>query len=992
MTRVSELELENLFIERLEQIGYEYVDLHTYQDVLDNFRVQLAKLNAKKLIEAKGEASFSDSEFERVMNHVDKKSVYESAKILRDQWVLTLDNEKTVYLSFFDSIWDNNTFQVAHQITMDPAHRNDVVYKNRYDVTILLNGLPVVQIELKRNGVDINEAINQINRYRSYSFKGLFHFLQLFVVSNSSLTKYFCNENETVNGVPNNILKSLVFFWTDEHNKRINRLEEFTATFFQRAALVEMISKFMVIKTTEPVLMVMRPYQIFAVKAAMKRVIVENKNGYVFACTGSGKTLTSFKLAQLLRDQPRIDKVIFLIDRKDLDDQTVDEYNSFEADSVDGSTSTAVLVKQLKQADRKLIVTTIQKMATAVRSERYRDLMESYRDKKVVFIIDECHRSQFGKMHRDIDRTFRNANYIGFTGTPIFEENKGSARQTTADIFSAGDKLPACLHKYMIKDAIADGNVLRFSVEFENSIKITDVATPGVDPEKLDDPEYCAEHDIDISPLYHAPQRIEKVAEHIFAHHDQHAIQGADTYTSLFAVDSIETLGKYYNVFKALNEQRPEEKRFRLAAIFSYADNEDAPDNPAMYLDPQAETAEGNEQLAPVQKENAQMLLQRIMNDYNQEFNTAYGLDSFDAYRKDISKRMKQKELPQIDILLVVNMMLTGFDARTLNTLYLDKNLAWHSLVQAYSRTNRVDKPTKQFGQIISYRNIKKAQDDALRLFSGDGNPNDCLLESYPEYLEHWIRNVAHVRLVAPTADMALNLQAEDDIREFIVNFRALAGTLATLKTFSQFDWHDLSVAMDEEEFEVYKSAYLYFYDQTRVQDDKKKAPVPVDVDFEIELVRTDRINVMYILGLLKEAKSSKKTAEERERDIDLVKREIERSDNAALRAKKDIIVGFLENVFYELPEDANISEAYEEYEKQMLQHELEAFAQENGLKPEDVQHVFTEHNFRGELSDEDIRKALEPYHLGLLKVIKLIKALKEFVKQESLRFQAEGE
>ena len=992
MTRVSELELENLFIERLEQIGYEYVDLHTYHDVLDNFRVQLAKLNAKKLIEAKGEASFSDSEFERVMNHVDKKSVYESAKILRDQWVLTLDNEKTAYLSFFDSIWDNNTFQVAHQITMDPAHRNDVVYKNRYDVTVLLNGLPVVQIELKRNGVDINEAINQINRYRSYSFKGLFHFLQIFVVSNSALTKYFCNENETVNGVPNNILKSLVFFWTDEHNKRINRLEEFTATFFQRAALVEMISKFMVIKTTEPVLMVMRPYQIFAVKAAIKRVIVENKNGYVFACTGSGKTLTSFKLAQLLRDQPRIDKVIFLIDRKDLDDQTVDEYNSFEADSVDGSTSTAVLVKQLKQADRKLIVTTIQKMATAVRSERYRDLMESYRDKKVVFIIDECHRSQFGKMHRDIDRAFRNANYIGFTGTPIFEQNKGSARQTTADIFSAGDQLDACLHKYMIKDAIADGNVLRFSVEFENSIKITDVAAPGVDPEKLDDPQYCAEHDIDISPLYHAPQRIEKVAEHIFAHHDQHAIQGADTYTSLFAVDSIETLGKYYDVFKALNEQRPEEKRFRLAAIFSYADNEDAPDNPAMYLDPQADTTEGDEQLAPVQKENAQMLLQRIMNDYNQEFKTAYGLDSFDAYRKDISKRMKQKELPQIDILLVVNMMLTGFDARTLNTLYLDKNLVWHSLVQAYSRTNRVDKPTKQFGQIISYRNIKKAQDDALRLFSGDGDPNCIVLGSYPEYLERWVRNVAHVRLVAPTADMALNLQAEDDIREFIVNFRALAGTLATLKTFSQFDWHDLSVAMDEEEFEVYKSAYLYFYDQTRVQDDKKKAPVPVDVDFEIELVRTDRINVMYILGLLKEAKSSNKTAEERERDIDLVKREIERSDNAALRAKKDIIVGFLENVFYELPEDANISEAYEEYEKQVLQHELEAFAQENGLKPEDVQHVFTEHNFRGELSDEDIRKALEPYHLGLLKVIKLIKALKEFVKQESLRFQAEGE
>ena len=307
-------------------------------------------------------------------------------------------------MDFFSFDTEKNIYQVSHQITMDPNHKDDVSYKNRYDVTILINGLPMIQIELKRPGVEINEAINQINRYRKFSFKGLFRYLQIFVVSNSVQTKYFCNENEMDNGKYNPILKSLVFFWTDDKNKRINTLKDFTTEFFNRTALTEMIDKFMVIKSTEPILMVMRPYQIYAVKAAKKRVLQNNQNGYVFACTGSGKTLTSFKLAQLLRSEPTIDKVIFLIDRKDLDDQTIDEYNSFEKDSVDNSDSTYVLVKQLQEDDRKLIVTTIQKMANAVNTTRYASILDAYRDKKVVFIIDECHRSQFGKMHGDIDK------------------------------------------------------------------------------------------------------------------------------------------------------------------------------------------------------------------------------------------------------------------------------------------------------------------------------------------------------------------------------------------------------------------------------------------------------------------------------------------------------------------------------------------------------------------------------------------------------------
>ena len=447
---VSEYEVENLLIDRLESISYNYIELKNYDEVIENFRTQLAKFNAKKLEEKGHDASFSDAEFNRVMIHVDNQSVYESAKILRDKYVLELDNGETVYIDFFSSDTDRNIYQVTHQVTMDKSHKDDVVYKNRYDVTVLINGLPLVQIELKRPGVEINEAINQINRYRKFSFKGLFRYLQLFVVSNSVQTKYFCNENEMMNGQYNPILKSLVFFWTDEKNTRINDLNTFTGEFFRKAAITELIDKYMVIKTTEPVLMVMRPYQIYAVKAAKKRVLEANQDGYVFACTGSGKTLTSFKLAQLLRDEPSVDLVVFLIDRKDLDDQTVDEYNSFEKDCVDNTDSTYVLINMLKSSAKKMIVTTIQKMANAVKNPKYASVMDGYKDKKVVFIIDECHRSQFGKMHGQIQKHFERANYIGFTGTPIFEKNKGADGRTTADVFHAGDKLDSCLHKYIV--------------------------------------------------------------------------------------------------------------------------------------------------------------------------------------------------------------------------------------------------------------------------------------------------------------------------------------------------------------------------------------------------------------------------------------------------------------------------------------------------------------------------------------------------------------
>lgn len=971
MGHTSEYDVETLFIDRLESIGYEYVDLKNYSDVIANFRKQLAKFNKDKLIQKKGIASFSDAEFDRIMIHVDNHSVYESAKIMRDKYILPLDDGDTVYLDFFSSNTDKNIYQVAHQITMDPEHKDDVDYKNRYDVTILINGLPMIQIELKRPGVEINEAVNQINRYRKFSFRGLFRFLQVFVVSNSAMTKYFCNENEMMDGHYNPILKSLVFFWTDEKNVRINDLNTFTGEFFRKAAITEMLDKYMVIKVTEPILMVMRPYQIYAVKAARKRVLEINQNGFVFACTGSGKTLTSFKLAQLLRDENRIDKVIFLIDRKDLDDQTVDEYNSFEKDCVDNTDSTHVLIHQMKEPERKLLVTTIQKMANAVKSERYAEVMDAYKNRKVVFIIDECHRSQFGKMHGQIQKHFERANYIGFTGTPIFEANKGADGRTTADIFRAGNKLDACLHRYMIKDAIADGNVLRFSVEYQRTMIAHKIAMTGIDPEQLEDPEYCRRHNIDINNLYHDPERIRKITEDIIANHEKHVHpQGKDVYTALFAVDNIQTLGKYYDEFKKQNEELPEEKRLKVAAIFTYQANEDMDDGA---------------------DEHSQELLDRCIEDYNQMFGTAFGLDTFDAYRKDISKRLKQKNLPQVDILLVVNMFLTGFDAKPLNTLYLDKNLIWHTLVQAYSRTNRVDKATKLFGQIVTYRNIKKWQDEALTLFSGDGDPNEYLLEGYDYYVQQWIKQEPTLRKITPTVFDAGQLKSEDEIRMFIIAFRSMVRTLAILKTFSKFDWEDLAVVLDEDEYEGYKSWYLYYKDQ--IKDPHPKKPVPVDVDFDIELVRTDRINVVYILNLLKKAKSEKgtKTKEERQHDVDLVLREIERSDNEALRLKKDIMRDFILTRFYDLPDEADVMQAFTQFETERQQAEMEEFAYMNQLEYADISDLFNEYAFSGKLSDEKIRQKLQPYHFGLLKLTMMTNNIKTFIFNTYLKYKAEG-
>lgn len=960
---LSEYEVESLYIDRLSELGYEYIELKNYDDVCENFCEQFCKLNSRVLIEGKGVASLSASEFDRVMIRLENHTIYESARILREKWVLELDNGKSIYVEFFTEDTSRNIYQVSHQITMDPAHKGDVLYKNRYDVTIFINGLPLVQTELKRPGIEINEAVNQINRYRRFSFRGVFRFIQVFVISNSTMTKYCANINENDPfGHKQDILKSLTFFWTDENNVRINKLMDFTNAFLTRTHLTEMLSKYFVLKDTEPILMVMRPYQVFAVKRAFDRIISANVNGYVFHTTGSGKTLTSYKLASLLRDDRRIDKVFFLIDRNDLDDQTVDEYNSFEAGCVDQTDSTSNLVKNLQDSSKTLIITTIQKMATALRSEKYTVIMDTLKSRKCVFIIDECHRSQFGKMHAQIRKHFENSNFIGFTGTPIFAENKGPQGRTTADIFYAGQQMSPCIHKYMIKEAIADGNVLRFSVEFMRTISIYGIKDPKIDVNSLGDAEYCKRHRIDLDDLYHSDERIAAVSEDILSQLWQHTrLENNSVYTAIFAIDKIDTLVKYYNYMKAHNP-----KGYRIAAIFTYQANQDMEESP---------------------DKHAAEHLSACMKDYNEMFGTDYDLTKFDAYRKDISRRMKQKDVPQVDLLLVVNMFLTGFDSKPTNTLFLDKNLVWHTLVQAYSRTNRVDKVTKQYGQIITYRDIKKAQDDALKLYSGDGNPDDYLLKSYEYYVSQYYTQVEELRKIAPTPDIAGLLQSEDDIRAFVFAFRTLSGTLSTLKTFSRFDWADLAPALDEDEYSDYKSWYLYYYER-RGKDGKES--ILVDVDFNIDLVRTDKINVIYILNLLKEINRSNK--EEMTKSIDLILREIERSDNEKMRYKREIMKTFITERFFDLDPEADIIEAYSDYEKEVLLKNIEEFSQENNI--DTVFLSVTLHKYFMDprsITNEYLRQELTATGVkGLLRITAYIEKIQAFLLDNYNRFTVE--
>ncbi len=926
MSYQSEAELEKQLINKLSSQGYTYVKLEDYKALENNFRIQLNIINNDTL----ENKELSDKEFERILTYLNGKTVYQSAKQLRDQFILDRDDGTQIYLHFIDENPEKNIYQVTNQITIQGK------YLNRYDVTILINGLPLVQIELKRRGVDINQAINQIDRYRSHSFKELFKYIQIFVVSNGVETRYFANTNEP------RIMKSLTFYWTREDNERINILENFSSEFLERNRLLKMITKYMVINDTDKCLIVMRPYQIYATEALIRQALNTKSNGYIWHTTGSGKTLTSWKCANLLKNEPSIAKVFFLIDRKDLDTQTTEEFNKFEKDCVDNTDDTRVLVKQVKDPNKKLIVTTIQKMSKAITIPKYQEIMNKFKNDKVIFIIDECHRSQFGEMHTQIKRHFVNAQYFGFTGTPRFVENKSQDGRTTADIFQ---KL---LHSYLIKNAIHDHNVLGFSIEYIQTYE-----------GEYDENDETRVEGIDTEEVFMADERINMIANHIINHHSLKTRNGK--YTSIFAVSSIPQLIKYYDTFMQLKNKGLH--NYNIAAVYSYGSNEDLSNK----------------------EEHSRESLDRIIRDYNKMFDTNFDTNTFSAYNKDISNRLKQKKNPQIDILLVVNMYLTGFDSRPLNTLYVDKNLDWHNLLQAFSRTNRVEKETKPFGNIVCYRNLKKNTDNALKLFSQTDKAEDVLVKNYEFYKEQFEQYAAELYKLAPTPGAVDKLMNEEDQAKFVIAFRELSKILLILKTFVEFSWDDFDLTMPQQNYEDYKSKYLTINDSIRKVRQAEKVSILNDIDFSIEIIQTDKINVAYIMNLLRNIDFT--DHEQKEKDINNIYKELDRSDNPELRRKVDLIKQFIGEVVPKMSADDSVDEEYSNFETAQRNKEIEDFAFENKLEPEFIKNSINDYEFTEILDKDKIREGITS-DIPYFKKKSLVDKIMEFIINNVTKYQ----
>ena len=912
MTYQSEASLENKLIEQLISIGYEKVKINNEKELMDNFRVQLNKFNKMNL----SGVDLTDKEFQRIINHVYGNSVFESSKILRDKYTLEREDGTIIFIKFIDDKFNNNTFQVSNQITMKDKRTN------RYDVTILINGIPLIQIELKRRGMDINEAFNQVQRYRRDSYKGLFKFVQIYIISNGVDTKYFANSDAE-------ILKSFSFYWTDFENKRISNLQDFTNSFLNKSHLIKMITKYTIVNETDKILIAMRPYQIYATEALVKRAIETKNNGYIWHTTGSGKTLTSWMCANILSHEPSIDKVIFLVDRKDLDLQTVSEFNKFEEGSVDFTDNTRKLIKQLKDENQKLIVTTIQKMSSAINKPYYNNVFEKYKDKKVIFIIDECHRSQFGKMHKDIKKTFLNAQFFGFTGTPRFIENKSQDERTTADIFEK------CLHSYLIKEAISDKNVLGFSVEYIETFK-----------GQYDEEDKTLVEAINIEEIYNNEERISMIANHIVQQHDyksQHT-----KYTALFAVSSIDMLIKYYNAFKAI---RPPHE-FKVGAIFTFSANEDL---------------EGN-------KTHSRDALEEIIKDYNKLFGTNFSTDTFSAYHVDVSKKVKTA---QLDILIVVNMFLTGFDSRTLNTLYVDKNLKYHDLLQAFSRTNRVEKETKVHGNIVCYRNLKKETDAAIRLFSKTDCIDDVLLKDYDYYLDKFNSILNKIYSIGKEPEDINERLPEEKQKEFVLSFKELSKLLLIMKTFVDFKFDEQNIGISEQTYEDYKSKYFTIYDNVK-KGEVQKASVLNDIDFNIELLQTDKINVSYIMNLIRNIDYSNE--EQKKREIEHTIKELNRTDNPQLRRKVDLLKKFLEEVAPNITYGTQVDDTYNEFESIERNKEVIEFATENNVEPELLKKQIEEVEYTGIFDRKELREVLKRKGLKFKESKIFLDKIKEFI------------
>lgn len=979
----SEADLEKEFIRILGEQGYDYLPIHTEADLISNLRAQLEKLN---------HYHFTDSEWEHFFNEcIANKNDDIAAKTqkIQDDYIQVLKRDtgesQNIKLIDKDNI-HNNSLQVINQYVEERGN-----YDTRYDVSILVNGLPLVHIELKRRGVQLKEAFKQINRYQRDSFWagcGLYEYVQIFVISNGTNTKYYSNTTranhlkEQEPGGRNKSKKtsnSFEFssFWADSNNKTITDLLDFTKTFLSKHTLLNILTKYCVF-TSEKMLMVMRPYQIAATERIIQRINVANNykfygsikgGGYIWHTTGSGKTLTSFKTAQLASKLPYIDKVLFVVDRKDLDYQTMKEYNRFEEGAADGNTSTSVLQRQLENRDKnggyhdyRIIVTTIQKLSIFVQKNKNHPVFQQ----RVVIIFDECHRSNFGQMHSAITKNFKKYNLFGFTGTPIFAQNAGTGGdmrlKTTQQAF--GDKL----HTYTIVDAINDENVLPFRIDYVNTIK---------EKEGILDQQISA---IDREKAMASPERISQVVKYILEHFDQKtkrssyysfrvlddihkvasAKKGAQVsehkteqklggFNAMFAVASIPMAKAYYNEFKRQQADLPEAQRLKIATIYSYGANEEEIDGILAEENPESTT-----QL----DQQSRDFLEGAIQDYNKMFSTNYDTssDKFQNYYKDLSLRMKNR---QVDLLIVVNMFLTGFDATTLNTLFVDKNLKQHGLIQAFSRTNRILNSVKTFGNIVCFRDLQQATDDAIALFGDKDASSIVVLKDFLSYYDGYDTEkgkhcYGYKELVEqlleefPTGEPVIGEESE---KRFIGLYGSLLKSINILSSFDQFEGQEI---LSDRQLQDYQSNYLDLQEKWRKRRGADKENINDDLVFETELIRQVEVNIDYILLLVQKYHDTNCTNKEI-----LVNISKAIGSSMQLRSKKELIENFIGSV----NADTDVEQSWKDFVRQQKAEDLKELIESENLRPEETER-FIESSFRdGQVrtTGTDIDKILPP-------------------------------
>ena len=947
----SEQALENEFIRMLTEQGYDYLKIHDSESLIKNLRTQLEIVNDYRFTDSEWDRFFNDS----IANNNDG-IVEKTRKIQEDNiQVLKRDDGTSKNITLIDKkCIHNNRLQVINQYVENSGN-----YDNRYDVTILVNGLPLVHVELKRRGVALKEAFNQINRYQRDSFwagSGLYEYIQIFVISNGTSTKYYSNttreshikEQTSTRNKSKKTSNSFEFtsFWADANNKVIPDLVDFTRTFFAKHTILNILTKYCVF-TSEDLLLVMRPYQIVATERILNRIQVATNykkmgtieaGGYIWHTTGSGKTLTSFKTAQLASKLEYIDKVLFVVDRKDLDYQTMKEYDRFQKGAANGNRSTKVLQKQLEDTTSKIIVTTIQKLSEFVKRNKNHPVYQ----KHLVLIFDECHRSQFGDMHKMIVQNFKNYHLFGFTGTPIFAKNAG--RTTNPDFCTTEQAFGEKLHTYTIVDAINDGNVLPFRIDYINTIKAK---------EGMTDKEVEA---INTEEALSSPERVSNVVSYIIEHFDQKTKrnsfydlkgQRVNGFNSMFAVASIPMAKKYYLEFKKQLEEK--QKNLTIATIYSYAQNEE--DTSDGILDD-----EGFE--TDLLDKSSREFLDFAINEYNKKFKTNFSSEGngFQDYYKDLSDKVKHRE---IDLLIVVNMFLTGFDATTLNTLWVDKNLKQHGLIQAYSRTNRILNSVKTYGNIVCFRNLQDATNDAIALFGDKNATGIVLLKSYEDYYYGYeddngkkqIGYEERIAMLLQKYPLGVQIVGEKAEKDFIVSIGNILRLRNILSSFDKFAGNEI---LSERDFQDYTGMYVDLYQKYKQKDDGEKESIKDDIVFEMELVKQVEVNIDYILMLV--AKYHQSNCEDKE-ILGTIDKAIKSS--LALRSKKELIDGFISKI----NADTNVMDDWGKFVKEQKEIDLKKIINDENLNEEETR-KFLDNAFRDgqvKTNGTDIEKILPP-------------------------------